>query len=130
MAYDSENYVVTDLPEPPTVSPEEETRQILTKARDLIKRGWCKGEEHVQTVGFFGGVKDQYCIIGALKEASKHTDTHWSKLPATHRLLHHLGYTPLPYFNYGFGVLSSFNDVDARKSDVLKLFDDTLKEQA
>lgn len=121
MAYDSENYVVTDLPQPPTLSPE--VRETLVKARKLLAKGWCRHQRHKVVPGFLGfGAKHEYCIVGALEtvcqkkswatysEASEALSTELSKKRTNCYLPH-------------------FND-NSNQAVVLKLFDDTLREQS
>lgn len=115
MAYDSENYVVTDVPQPPTLSPE--ARETLTKARGLIEQGWCRNQLYI------AGILEQpsqYCILGAIIEsAGSENQRNTAKYIIRKWLENHRGHNDI----------AGFNDIQAAdKADVLALFDAVLSE--
>lgn len=113
MAYDSENYVVTDLPQPLKLSPE--AREALVVARGLIEAGWCQNRSHAIVDG-----KDHYCIIGALFLGSAPASVRAGTEEACTAIGARLG-------GYdGLDSIATFNDTST-KAEVLKLFDDTLE---
>lgn len=67
MAYDSEDYVVTDLPAPTKLEPE--VREVLIKARGFIEQGWCRNYSK-KLAGSEQDSKFEYCVLGAVNEAT------------------------------------------------------------
>lgn len=117
MAYDSENYVVTDVPQPPTLNPK--VRETLLKARGLIEQGWCRRHAK-KTLATERTIQFEYCILGALDDA---TDSAILADKAEAVLSTAL------WKIRGHGNIVQFNDRQAvGKADVLALFDAALGE--
>lgn len=117
MAYDSENYVVTDVPQPPTLSPK--VRETLVKARGFIEQGWCRG--HSKRLADCHPIpRYEYCIVGAVLEAGDSYDLKHMAIAAIQDALLMRGHDHR---------IAYFNDLQAAdKNEVLKLFDAALSE--
>lgn len=84
----------------------------LTKARELVARGWCKGKAHDG---------DKFCAVGALAESSITVNTGQATVPGyliwREALAALNSQVPAPYPN-----LVTFNDATNQRA-VLNVFD-------
>lgn len=115
MAYDSENYVVTDVPVPAKLEPE--VRETLAKARGFIEQGWCRGT-FKRLADCHPIPRYEYCIAGAVLETDDSYDLQRKAIAVIEDALRMRGRDQR---------IAYFNDIQAAdKADVLALFDAAL----
>lgn len=87
-------------------------RDILIRAKEIIKRGWCKGK-YEKTIG----LKRHYCMIGAISKASEYESGMYKNV---------IRY--VEEFTPNNSNLAFFNDAASRrKEQVIRVFDKAIK---